>query len=247
MNSNWEYYKIFYYVGKHGSFTQAARFLHNNQPNITRVINMLESDLGCRLFVRSQKGVTLTPDAAGTEVRYEADTLMLSVGLLPENELSRAAGIELSPITRGPVVTESLETSVSGIFACGNVLHVHDLVDYVSEEATAAGRSAAGFVEAGGSARSDAEPLTIVPSAGVRYTVPVTVDVTHMADTLKVRFRVDNVYRNRYVSVYVGERRLVHRKRQIMAPGEMEDVTLKREDLAGLTGEKVISVLLEEA
>ena len=183
----------------------------------------------------------------GTEVRYEADTLMLSVGLLPENELSRAAGIELSPITRGPVVTESLETSVAGIFACGNVLHVHDLVDYVSEEATAAGRSAAGFVEAGGSARSEAEPLTIVPSAGVRYTVPVTVDVTHMADTLKVRFRVDNVYRNRYVSVYVGERRLVHRKRQIMAPGEMEDVTLKREDLAGLTGEKVISVLLEEA
>jgi hypothetical protein len=136
---------------------------------------------------------------------------------------------------------------VAGIFACGNVLHVHDLVDYVSEEATAAGRSAAGFVEAGGSARSEAEPLTIVPSAGVRYTVPVTVDVTHMADTLKVRFRVDNVYRNRYVSVYVGERRLVHRKRQIMAPGEMEDVTLKREDLAGLTGEKVISVLLEEA
>jgi hypothetical protein len=180
----------------------------------------------------------------GTEEYRSCDTLILSVGLIPENELSLNAGVVLDPHTKGADVDEHYQTSVPGVFAAGNVLHVHDLVDFVSQEAEALALAVGRYLTEEGFAEGTRE---IACGRGVRYTVPVTVDVTHMADTLKVRFRVDNVYRNRYVSVYVGERRLVHRKRQIMAPGEMEDVTLKREDLAGLTGEKVISVLLEEA
>ena len=181
---------------------------------------------------------------AGTEVRYPCDTLLLSVGLLPENELSRDAGVELSAVTRGPVVDESLQTSVEGVFACGNVLHVHDLVDYVSQEAEAAGRSAARFVAEGAGAHG--RSLDVRTGPGVRYTVPSHVAVARMANELTVRFRVDNVYRDRYVSVYVGGERISHRKRRVMAPGEMEDVTLRQSDLIGRPDATDILVTLEE-
>lgn len=185
---------------------------------------------------------------AGTEVRYPCDTLLLSVGLLPENELSREAGVELSPVTRGPVVNESLETSVPGIFACGNVLHVHDLVDYVSEEAASAGASAARFVQAAreGEAAQPAERIPVVTEGGVRYSVPSAIDPTRMADKLTVRFRVANVFRDRYVSVYLGDERISHRRRQVMAPGEMEQVVLKRADLVARPGIDRITIKLEE-
>ncbi|MDO4537316.1 MAG: FAD-dependent oxidoreductase [Coriobacteriales bacterium] len=194
----------------------------------------------------------------GTEVRYPCDTLMLSVGLLPENELSRGAGVELSPVTRGPVVDDSLQTSVPGVFACGNVLHVHDLVDYVSQEAASAGRSAAQFVAAAASAegadksadksaaQDTAAPVRVVPQGGVRYTVPTFVRPDTMDDKLTVRFRVDNVYRDRYVSVYLDGERVQHRKKRVMAPGEMEDVTLKRADLLAREGLSTITITLEE-
>ena len=180
----------------------------------------------------------------GTEVRYPCDTLLLSVGLLPENELSREAGVELSPITRGPVVNESLETSVPGVFACGNVLHVHDLVDYVSEEAAAAGTSAASFVKNG-----DVESgriIDLVAANGVRYTVPTHVSPERMGDKLTVRFRVGNVYRDHFVSVYLGDERVQHRKKRVMAPGEMEQVTLKRDDLLARPDVTQITITLEE-
>ena len=181
----------------------------------------------------------------GTEVTYPCDTLLLSVGLIPENELSRSAGVELSRVTRGPIVTESLETSVSGIFACGNVLHVHDLVDYVSEEAQACGRAVADYVLGGG--HEDAlERIPITVAGGARYTVPSSVAPERVGDRLKVRFRVDNVYRDRYVSVYAGDKRIVHRKKTVVAPGEMEEVGLKRSDLVGLTATDTILVTLEE-
>ena len=188
----------------------------------------------------------LTP-IPGTEVRYPCDTLLLSVGLLPENELSRAAGVELSAVTRGPVVDDRLQTSVPGVFACGNVLHVHDLVDYVSQEAAAAGRSAALYV-AGASARDSERDrrLRIRATDGVRYTVPTYVDVAQMNDKLTVRFRVGNVYRDRYVSVYVGNERVLHRKKRVLAPGEMEEVVLKRTDLERLAGATEVVVKLEE-
>ena len=181
----------------------------------------------------------------GTEVRYPCDTLLLSVGLIPENELSLTAGVELSGVTRGPVVNESLETSVPGVFAAGNVLHVHDLVDYVSEEAATAGRNAAHYVS--GTANDGGTSVPVVATDGVRYTVPQSIDPTRMPEKLTVRFRVANVFENRYVSVYFDDERIVHRKRPIMAPGEMEQVVLKREQLLAKPGIATITFKLEEA
>lgn len=179
----------------------------------------------------------------GTEEFYSCDTLLLSVGLIPENELSTGAGVALSRVTNGPVVNESLETNVPGIFACGNVLHVHDLVDYVSEEAAAAGRAAAVYLQQG-EQRED-KAVRIEAAGDVRYTVPSTVRPAYMPETLTVRFRVDNIYKNRYVSVYFGEKRVQHRKRPVLAPGEMEQVVLKKADLENAEFE-TITVCTEE-
>jgi hypothetical protein len=165
------------------------------------------------------------------------------------------------------------------VFACGNVLHVHDLVDYVSQEAAMAGRCAARFVAAdkvacdglrdgkdvdrsgadggvadGGVAGTDGgagkaagvREIPLVAAGGVRYTVPARLSAERMDDKLTVRFRVDNVYRDRYVSVYVGDERLLHRKKRVMAPGEMEEVVLKREDLLARAEADRIVVTLEE-
>ena len=181
----------------------------------------------------------------GTEVRYPCDTLLLSVGLIPENELSLTAGVELSNVPRGPVVNEALETNIPGVFAAGNVLHVHDLVDYVSEEAATAGRNAALYVR--GALAENGTSVPIVAEGGVRYTVPQSVDPERMPEKLTVRFRVANVFENRYVSVYFDDERIVHRKRPIMAPGEMEQVVLKREQLLAKPGISKITFKLEEA
>ena len=180
----------------------------------------------------------------GTEVRYPADTLLLSVGLLPENELSREAGVELSPVTRGAIVDDSLATSIPGVFACGNVLHVHDLVDYVSREAEHAGQSAARFAK-GESASGKTIP--ILAEGGVRYTVPQLIRPAEMDESVVVRFRVGNVYERMFVSVYLDDERIYHRKRDILVPGEMEEVTLKREELAKHGDLEKITVKLEEA
>ena len=179
----------------------------------------------------------------GTEEFYSCDTLLLSVGLIPENELSTGAGVALSRVTNGPVVNESLETNVPGIFACGNVLHVHDLVDYVSEEAAAAGRAAAVYLQQG-EQRED-KAIHINASGGVRYTVPSIIRPAHMPETLTVRFRVDNIYKNRFASVYFGDTRVQHRKKTVLAPGEMEQIVLKRADLENAEFE-TITVCTEE-
>ena len=151
-------------------------------------------------------------------------------------------------MTSGPKVNESLETNIEGVFACGNVLHVHDLVDFVSEEAGAAGRNAACYVKAG-EKRSGTETADIVLEAveGVRYTVPETINIARMDEELTVRFRVGNVYKNCYISVYFDEVRMLHKKRQIMAPGEMEDVRITREQLMDAPDLKKITVKIEEA
>ncbi len=179
----------------------------------------------------------------GTEEFYSCDTLLLSVGLIPENELSAGAGVQLSRVTNGPVVNESLETNVPGIFACGNVLHVHDLVDYVSEEAASAGKAAAAYISQGG--LGGGREIRIEPRGGVRYTVPAAVRPDCMPETLTVRFRVGGVYKNSYLSVYFGEKRVLHRKKQVMAPGEMEQVVLKKADLEN-AGFETITVCTEE-
>ncbi len=182
----------------------------------------------------------------GTEEHYTCDTLLLSCGLIPENELSQKAGVALSPVTKGPVVNEQLETDVPGVFACGNVLHVHDLVDYVSEEASAAGRHAAAYVKAG-EPESERKGIPVVPEGGVRYTVPATVDPASMDEKLTVRFRVGAVKRNVFESVYVDGARIAHKKRPIVAPGEMEQVILKKADLEKHPDAESIRVVLEEA
>ena len=185
----------------------------------------------------------------GTEEYYPCDTLLLSVGLIPENELSRGMGVNMSPITSGPIVNESLETNVEGVFACGNVLHVHDLVDFVSEEARAAGRNAAIFVKKSqknnGEQSKEWHSITLVPTDGVRYTVPSTICVERMAEEITVRFRVGAVYRNAYIGVYFDEERVVHRKRLMMAPGEMEEVKLKKELLEKYPNLEKITVKVE--
>ncbi len=221
----------------------------------------------------------------GTEEDYVCDTLLLSVGLIPENELSSGMGVELSRVTSGPVVNESLETNIEGVFACGNVLHVHDLVDFVSEEAAAAGRNAARYVQEAGkraklqaaadeadeakersgeqadveedtrsgakqgadeAAQGRRQAVEIRAVDGVRYTVPSRIHVERMEDIQTVRFRVGRVYKNCFVSVYLDEERVLHRKRPVMAPGEMEDVKLRKEELLKHPDLKTITVKLEE-
>lgn len=167
----------------------------------------------------------------GTEEDYDCDTLLLSVGLLPENELSRAVGVELAPVTGGPVVNESLETNIPGVFACGNVLHVHDLVDYVSQEAAGAGRNAARYVR--GERVPGGAGIPLVPAGAVRYTVPGTIDPARMDDEVVVRFRVGRNMRKAVVTLMAGDRELIRKKRPVMAPGEMEQITIKREWLTG--------------
>lgn len=206
----------------------------------------------------------------GTEEFYSCDTLLLSCGLIPENELSRGMGVAMSPVTSGPVVNESLETSIPGVFACGNVLHVHDLVDFVSQEAASAGRHAAEYVagcreaeaavgrtEAGAAGtiadidqagtKETENAVIIRPQGGVRYTVPASIRASHMDEEQVIRFRVGDVYKNRYVSLYLNGERLVHRKRPVMAPGEMEELKLKREQLANCPADSEIIVTIEEA
>ena len=123
----------------------------------------------------------------------------------------------MSPVTNGPIVNESLETSIPGVFACGNVLHVHDLVDFVSQEATLAGENAAAFVKNGCKDVSDEKGIEIVATEGARYTVPSTVSLDRMNDLLTVRFRVGAVYQDSYVSVYFNDTRVMHNLKKIMA------------------------------
>ena len=180
----------------------------------------------------------------GTEERYTCDTLLLSVGLIPENELSNKAGVKLSPITSGPIVNESLETNIPGIFACGNVLHVHDLVDYVSEEAEKAGANAAKYVKNGCKDEEGGHIIEVKATDGARYTVPSTINVDKMDDLLTVRFRVGNVYKNCYVNVYFDDEQVQHLKKRILAPGEMEQFIVQKKQLDG-KDVKTITVKIE--
>lgn len=187
----------------------------------------------------------------GTEEHYSCDTLLLSCGLIPENELSRNAGVAMNRVTGGPEVNDRLETSLPGVYACGNVLHVHDLVDYVSEEASLAGKNAAAYVRDG---KMAGECLEAVPSEipvaakdGVRYTVPQKIDPERMEEKLVVRFRVGDVYRGKAVCVYYGTQCVQRLKKKVLAPGEMEQVLLTKESLLKAGSIENITVCLEDA
>ena len=199
------------------------------------------------------KGVTLAKvdehlkPIPGTEEYIPCDTLLLSVGLLPENELSRGAGVELSRVTSGPVVDERLQTNIEGVFACGNVLHVHDLVDFVSEEAATAGKNAAEYVLKTAKEATDEPFVEIHPVSGVRYTVPSRIHVSEMPEKLTVRFRVGAVYKNCYVTTYLNDVQIAKKKRPVMAPGEMESVVLDKSKLEAFEGLETVTIKVEEA
>ena len=212
----------------------------------------------------------------GTEEYIPCDTLLLSCGLIPENELSKGLGITMEPVTGGPMVNESLETNVAGVFACGNVLHVHDLVDFVSEEAAMAGKKAARYVrnqnqtvnaieeeseiqnqgadatKVDGETKNQITDITtpridILPIHGIRYTVPAYIRPAHMEDTLTVRFRVGGVYKNCYIATYFDNELVMRRKRPVVAPGEMEEIKLSKEKLSQYPNLKTITIQIEEA
>lgn len=181
----------------------------------------------------------------GTEEEISCDTLLLSCGLIPENELSAGLGVTMNPATNGPMVDESLETDREGVFACGNVLHVHDLVDYVSEEAAQAGRKAAAYLK--GELAADGKEIPVRAGKGVRYTVPSTVNVNRMEQSQLVRFRVSGIYRNVAVEVALNGKVLNRYKKRVLAPGEMEQLLLRREELEAVEDLKEITVSICDA
>lgn len=162
----------------------------------------------------------------GTEMTFDCDTLLLSVGLIPENELTRQAGIDMDRRTNGPVVYENMETSLSGVFACGNVVHVHDLVDFVTEESEKAGRSAAAYVLQGEPSRC--HTLSVTNGDCVTYTVPQKIDTENAEKTVDISFRVNRSFADSVIEVRSGEEVIAQYKRSHMAPGEMEHISLPK-------------------
>ena len=180
----------------------------------------------------------------GSEEEIPCDTLLLSCGLIPENELSTGLGVTINPVTSGPVVNESLETNIPGVFACGNVLHVHDLVDYVSEEAGNAGVHAAFYIA--GQKEKPEEAIPIRTGGGVRYTVPAGIRPSRMADLQVVRFRVAGVCKNKKLAVYLGDKKVTEIAKRVMAPAEMEQILLKKQDVLAAGEMKDITITIED-
>ena len=174
----------------------------------------------------------------GSEEYIPCDTLLLSVGLIPENELTKSAGISLSGVTSGAEVDQDRQTEIDGIFSCGNVLHVHDLVDFVSEEAEIAGRSAASYVNGGLEHNAD---IKINTDGKIRYTGPQRISAK---GDVSVYFRVGNIYRNSKITVKDGERVILSKKKEKLAPGEMECVKLTAAQIGDATA---LSFSIEEA
>lgn len=180
----------------------------------------------------------------GTEDYIACDTLLLSVGLIPENELTEMISDNISPVTKGPIVDETFSTDVDGVFACGNVLHVHDLVDYVSEEATKAGENAAHYI-LDRHDHIDDNYFTLVPTGTVSYTVPFFIHKDTEENTM-VRFRVREVIRDGHILVMAGDKQLMKRKKRIFAPGEMESVFITKKMLAEIQDIDEISISVEK-
>lgn len=175
----------------------------------------------------------------GSEIEFECDTLLLSVGLIPENELSKKAGVILDNRTSGLIVTESMETNVEGIFACGNVVHVHDLVDFVTEEAKNTGRSVAKYLKDGFKKTSY---LNIVNGEGINYTVPQKVSIEDIDTNITIFMRVNNVYKDKSIKVISKGKEIAAFKKKHLAPSEMERIVLKKSILEGLEEELLISL-----
>lgn len=186
---------------------------------------------------------------AGSEIEFDCDTVLLSVGLIPENELTRDAGIRIDPRTNGAIVYENMETSAPGVFACGNVVHVHDLVDYVSAESERAGAAAAQYVLAGGPEGTDGPAratVELVNGDGIGYTVPQKIRVENVAKAADLFFRVRRLYGESVVEVTNGDAVIAAYRRSQMAPGEMEHILLTKAHLDRITG-NTVTVTAKEA
>ncbi len=178
-----------------------------------------------------------------TVQEIECDTLLLSIGLVPEKELAEKAGVKISPITGGAIVDESMMTSVEGIFECGNVLHVHDLVDFVSKESEDAGLSAARYIAGGASA---GEKVAIVGADGVRYVVPHYLSKDADVGKLQLKMRVANVFKNKRLVADLDGEEIISKKKQIVTPGEMESVTLTAEQVKKIQSGKTLTMRLAD-
>lgn len=181
----------------------------------------------------------------GTEMTFECDTLLLSVGLVPENELTRQAGIAIDPRTRGAMVGEDMQTDESGVFACGNVLHVHDLVDYVSAESERAGKSAAEFVISGGKCAKKS-PLAVQNGVNVSYTVPQKIAVENLEKSAEIFFRVKKKIAVGEIRVESNGEKIASYKREFLAPAEMQRITLPKVLLEKARGEITVSAIEKE-
>lgn len=165
----------------------------------------------------------------GTEMEIECDTLLLSVGLIPENELSKSANIQIDPKTNGPSVNESMETSIEGIFACGNVVHVHDLVDFVTEESRKAGKCAATYIQS--IKNADQGFLSTAAGQGISYIVPQIIRPEAIDTEVDLFMRVRKVYHNATIVIKLDDVVIKSVKKAHMAPGEMERIKLKTEGI----------------
>lgn len=177
---------------------------------------------------------------ADTYEFVECDTLLLSVGLIPENEMSKDASINIDDITAGPVVTEGAETSVQGIFACGNVVYVHDLVDNVTEDGYTAGRNAAKYLKDkdADTAKADNDMLRIKAGRGVRCVIPQLVH-RHCLEDVKLSFRVDSIYRDIAIEARADNQTIKSVKKKIAAPGEMESIILPKKLLESINSGEI--------
>ena len=178
----------------------------------------------------------------GTEMEFECDTVLLSVGLIPENELTRKAGIQMDPRTNGAVVFENMETSLEGVFACGNVVHVHDLVDYVTQESARAGKSAAEYIAHG---EKDGRVISLKNGNGVTYTVPQKIRLNDETKNSEVFFRVNRVFGDAKISVTSNGEKIAQFKREHMAPGEMERIVLPKALLDKANDEVIVEIVCE--
>lgn len=184
----------------------------------------------------------------GTEETITCDTLLFSCGLIPENEISRQMKLQMNSVTGGPIVDDTYVTSIDGVFACGNVLHVHDLVDYVTQEAGLAGEHAAAYIQG---EEHCCKSIPILALDGVRYTIPCKLHVDFMRDfpksgVIDVKFRVGGVFKDRSISVYVNDTRIQQMKKRILTPGEMETVKLVKKQLEKFDSIDRITIRLEE-
>jgi len=180
----------------------------------------------------------------GTEEFIECDTLLLSVGLIPENEISTGCGVAIDGCTSGPIVNERMQTSVEGVFACGNTVHVHDLVDFVTAESLRAGENAAKYVQ--GKKAANPQHITLRPGNRVRYTVPQYIESTENEGNTSIMFRSTDVYRDVTIVVSSNNERLRSIRKKIVRPGEMQVVELKPEQLAKVKDDITVAIELPE-